>query len=82
MTYEENQALEWMDAVFRIIPWGDVEPDCEGAPMQRVASAYINTQDTFSEKAISIRDMPDFLVGSLDCPEAESLLPPMPNWGE
>ena len=82
MTYEENQALVWMDDVFQSIPWGDVEPDCEGGAMQRVASAYINTQDTFSEAAISIREMPDFLFRSLDCPEAESLLPPMPKWGE
>jgi hypothetical protein len=82
MTYEENQALEWMDAVFVSIPWGDVAPDSEGEPMERIMSAYINTQDTYAEGVISIREQPEFLRRSLDCPEAEAMLPPMPKWGE
>ena len=75
--YNENLALEWMDKVMALCSW-DVEPDCEGTAMQRIESAYINTQDSYAEGVVAIVDQPGFLRSSLDDAAALALLPPMP----
>jgi hypothetical protein len=76
-SYEENQALEWLDKVCRMISW-ELPEDCEGNAEQQIASAYINTQDSYAEGVVSIVDMPAFLRGHQLSEEALALLPPIP----
>jgi hypothetical protein len=78
MNYNENMALEWMDRVMSMCEW-DVAPDCEGSPMQRLQSAYINTQDSYAEGVVSIVDMPAYLRGHEFMDAASlALLPTLP----
>jgi hypothetical protein len=76
-SYEERQALEWLDQVMALCSW-DVEPDCEGTAMQQLESAYINTQDSYAEGVVSIIDQPAYLRSSLDDAAALAMLPPLP----
>ena len=80
MTYNENLALAWMNEVDNLMSW-DAAEDCEGTPEQRLQSAWINTQDTYAERVISIVEQPaylrshDFVLGD---PATLALLPPLP----
>ena len=78
MNYNENIALEWMSKVNDLCSW-KVDPDCEGSPMQRLESAYVNTQDSYAEGVVAIVDMPAYLR-SHDFMDAASLalLPTLP----
>lgn len=75
--YNENLALQWLDQVMALCSW-DVEPDCEGTAMQKLESAYINTQDSYAEKVVAIIDMPTFLRSQLDDAAALAMLPNLP----
>lgn len=82
MTYNENLALEWMAEVERLMSW-NLPPDCEGTPEQRLQSAWINTQDSYAEKVVSIVDQPKYLRDHdfvIDDPDTLALLPPLPDF--
>lgn len=78
--YNENLALAWMNEVDHLMSWNDPE-DAEGTPEQRLQSAWINTQDTYAERVISIVEQPAYLrshAGVFDDPSTLALLPPLP----
>lgn len=82
MTYNDRLSLNWMAEVERLMSW-KLPPDEEGTPEQRLQSAWINTQDSYAEKVVSIVDQPRYLI-SHGCvsgdPDTLALLPPVPAY--